>query len=97
MAFITAEEHALIEYIGNVDNSAFALTEACICNYASFICQFRLQRPKMRLSQAWVRKFKKRHLELLCNRLKVQEIQRASAENDIPRMEGWIGGYAGIS
>ncbi|KAH7205475.1 uncharacterized protein BKA55DRAFT_478428, partial [Fusarium redolens] len=43
----------------------------------------------------WVGNFKKRHPELQCNRPKVKEIQRASAETDIPRMEGWFGGYEG--
>ena len=95
MALTKAEERALIEYLRNVETSAFAVTEACIRNYASLIRQFQLKGPKTRLSQAWVGNFKKRHPELQCNRPKVKEIQRASAETDIPRMEGWFGGYEG--
>lgn len=89
MALTKAEERALVEYRGNVENSA--VTEACIRNYASFIRQFQLKGPNTRLSQAWVRNCKKRHLELKCNRLKGKEIQQARAETDIPRMEGWFG------
>jgi hypothetical protein len=50
MALTKAEERALIEYLRNVENSAFAVTEACIRNYASFIRQFQLKGPKSRLS-----------------------------------------------
>jgi hypothetical protein len=95
MALTKAEERALIEYLRNVETSAFAVTEACIRNYASLIRQFQLKGPKTRLSQAWVGNFKKRHPELQCNRPKVKEIQRASAETDIPRMEAWFGSYEG--
>jgi hypothetical protein len=97
IALVKAEELALIEYLRNVENSAFAVTEACIRNYASFIRQFQLKGQEMRLSQTWVGNFKKRHLELQCNRPKVKKIQRASAETDIPRMEGWFGGYEGTA
>ena len=43
MALTEAEERALIEYLRDVENSAFAVTEACIRNYASFIRQFQLK------------------------------------------------------
>ncbi|KAI8412256.1 hypothetical protein FOFC_08886 [Fusarium oxysporum] len=95
MALTKAEERALIEYLRDVENSASAVTEAYIRNYASFIRQLRLKGPKMRLSQACVRNFKKRHPGLQCNRPNVKEIQRASAETDIPCMEGRFGGYEG--
>lgn len=95
MALTKAEERALIEYLGNVENSAFAVTKACIRNYASFIRQFQLKGPKTRLLQAWVRNFKKRHLKLKCNRPKGKEIQQARAETDLPPMECWLGGYEG--
>ncbi|GKU14278.1 unnamed protein product, partial [Fusarium langsethiae] len=53
MALSKAEEEALIQYIQDVENSAFAVTEAAIRNYASFIRFFRVQGPKTKLSTAW--------------------------------------------
>jgi hypothetical protein len=43
MALTKVEERALIEYIRDVENSAFAVTETYIRNYASFIRKFRLR------------------------------------------------------
>ncbi|KAL3595920.1 hypothetical protein FPOAC2_10290 [Fusarium poae] len=58
MALTIPEERALIEYLSNVENSAFAVTESVIRNYASYIRSIRIKGPKTKLSQAWVRGFK---------------------------------------
>jgi hypothetical protein len=96
MALTIPEERALIEYLSNVENSAFAVTESVIRNYASYIRSIRIKGPKTKLSQAWVRGFKKRHPELQCNIPKTKEIQRASAETDIKRLDGWFDKYEAI-
>lgn len=94
-ALTEAYERALIEYLRNVENSTFAVTEACIRTYVSSISQFGLGGPESRLSQAWVSRFKKRDPELQYNNPKLKDITRASAEYDMPRLEGRFNGFEG--
>lgn len=93
-ALTDAEERALIEYINNVENSCFAVTEACIRNYASFLRKHRIQGPTTAISVAWVRRFKKRHPELQCKVPTVKQISRAGAELQIPELERWFRSYS---
>src|SRR6185312_10615168 len=69
--------------------SAFAVTERCIRNHASFIRKHRIEGPKTEVSQAWGRRFKLRHPELQCKSPKVKEVARAGAELNVPSLDAW--------
>lgn len=84
------EEKALVAFIRSVENSAFAVTEAAIKNYASFLREYRFDGPQPPVSQSWVRRFKRRHQELQCKLPKVKEVTRAGAEMDIQHIEDWF-------
>ena len=60
-ALTDAEERALIEYIANVENSCFAITETYIRNYASFLRKYSPEGLATAVSATCVTRFKKRH------------------------------------
>ena len=95
-ALTVAEERALITFIRTVEKSAFAVTEACIRNYASFLRKHRLEGPNTVVSKAWVRRLKKRHPELQCKVPKVKAVLRAGAEFDLPKLEAWFKEYEAV-
>ncbi|KAF5002070.1 hypothetical protein FDECE_10732 [Fusarium decemcellulare] len=84
------EEKALVAFIRSVENSAFAVTEAAIRNYASFLREYRFDGPQPPVSQSWVRRLKRRHQEIQCKLPKVKEVTRAGAEIDIQHIEDWF-------
>lgn len=88
-ALTGSEERALVTFILGVEKSAFAVTERCIRNYASFIRKHRVKGPKTEVSQAWVRRFKLRHPELQCKSPKVKEVIRAGAELNVSSIDAW--------
>ena len=77
-------------FIRSVEKSAFAVTEASIRNYASFLREHRFDGPMPPVSQAWVRRFKRRHPELQCKSPKVKEVTRAGAEMEIQHIDNWF-------
>lgn len=95
-ALTEAEEKALVTYIRSVGKSAFAVTEACIRNYANFIRKYRIDGPVSPVSKSWTRRFKDRHPELMCKKPKIKEITRAGAELDIDGIDAWFKEYKAI-
>lgn len=84
------EERALVTFIRSVESSAFAVSEASIRNYASFLRGHRFDNPQPPVSVSWVRRFKKRHPELQHKSPKVQEVTRAAAETDVQHIDNWF-------
>jgi hypothetical protein len=84
------EERALVTFIRSVEQSAFAVSETSIRNYASFLRGHRFDSPQPPISASWVRRFKKRHPELQYKSPKVQEVTRAAAESDIQHIDNWF-------
>ncbi|KAJ3453803.1 hypothetical protein MRS44_018435 [Fusarium solani] len=84
------EERALVTFIRSVERSAFAVSEASIRNYASFLRGHRFDNPQPPVSVSWVRRFKKRHPELQYKSPKVQEVTRAAAETDVQHIDNWF-------
>lgn len=89
-ALTEPEERALVTFLRSVEGCAFAVTEAAIRNYASFLRQHRFNGPMLPVSEAWVRRFKKRHRELQHSSPTVREVTRGSAEMDIQHIAHWF-------
>ncbi|KAF5135125.1 hypothetical protein E5D57_005769 [Metarhizium anisopliae] len=70
-------------FIRGVKKSAFAVTERCTRNCASFVRKHRIEGSKTEVSQAWVRSFKLRHPELQCKRSKINKAIRAGVELNV--------------
>ncbi|KAI5460876.1 hypothetical protein BGZ63DRAFT_387967, partial [Mariannaea sp. PMI_226] len=79
-ALSEAKEKALYTFIQSVEKSVFAITEAFISNYTSFIRKHRNSGPMTPVLKTWVRRFKTQHPELQYKTPKIKEITRLNAE-----------------